>query len=563
MKMRTLALLLLAAAGLAALPAACGVKVTEKATPAATPTKAARPSAAASASPSSTAAESPSPSVTLLPTPTPSTEAAAARRAAASVAVKAILPQFDVQAEDIFTRSQAPGAAVAVVAGDGAVYVRCFGVREVGKPEKVDKDTVFQLASISKSFTTTMLAALVSEREIGWDDPLEKYWPGFALWDPWVSRHVTFRDLTAHRSGLPAYAGDELEQFGYGRMEILRRLRYLEPVAGFRAAYAYQNALPTAAAEGASRATGESWERLVRTRVLAPLGMDATVLSYRDYLDAPNRSGSQTMGNGTMRAGTPADDDVFAPAGGVSATIADMVPYLRMQLNGGALAGVRVAGDKALAATHAATTVIDDDDEAGPTAYALGWETYGYLGRRVVQHGGDFSAGVSTMISMMPADGVGIVVLTNAFPEGHALAAALTKTLYDLSIEGEPQADWLREQQQLLRDKLKGSILDPYEHLPPQPPPAAASPRGRAVYEGAFANAYYGRVTVRRGPGSGLSVRLGRGATLRYVPWDGDTWRQPQTDTAAVFSVRDGRARSVRLMVLDFAGRDGLFVRRR
>jgi CubicO group peptidase (beta-lactamase class C family) len=563
MKMRTLALLLLAAAGLAALPAACGVKVTEKATPAATPTKAARPSAAASASPSSTAAASPSPSGTLLPTPTPSTEAAAARRAAASVAVKAILPQFDVQAEDIFTRSQAPGAAVAVVAGDGAVYVRCFGVREVGKPEKVDKDTVFQLASISKSFTTTMLAALVSEREIGWDDPLEKYWPGFALWDPWVSRHVTFRDLTAHRSGLPAYAGDELEQFGYGRMEILRRLRYLEPVAGFRAAYAYQNALPTAAAEGASRATGESWERLVRTRVLAPLGMDATVLSYRDYLDAPNRSGSQTMGNGTMRAGTPADDDVLAPAGGVSATIADMVPYLRMQLNGGALAGVRVAGDKALAATHAATTVIDDDDEAGPTAYALGWETYGYLGRRVVQHGGDFSAGVSTMISMMPADGVGIVVLTNAFPEGHALATALTKTLYDLSIEGEPQADWLREQQQLLRDKLKGSILDPYEHLPPQPPPAAASPRGRAVYEGAFANAYYGRVTVRRGPGSGLSVRLGRGATLRYVPWDGDTWRQPQTDTAAVFSVRDGRARSVRLMVLDFAGRDGLFVRRR
>src|SRR5665647_412524 len=355
MKMRTLALLLLAAAGLAALPAACGVKVTEKATPAATPTKAARPSAAASASPSSTAAESPSPSVTLLPTPTPSTEAAAARRAAASVAVKAILPQFDVQAEDIFTRSQAPGAAVAVVAGDGAVYVRCFGVREVGKPEKVDKDTVFQLASISKSFTTTMLAALVSEREIGWDDPLEKYWPGFALWDPWVSRHVTFRDLTAHRSGLPAYAGDELEQFGYGRMEILRRLRYLEPVAGFRAAYAYQNALPTAAAEGASRATGESWERLVRTRVLAPLGMDATVLSYRDYLDAPNRSGSQTMGNGTMRAGTPADDD-----------------------------------------------------EAGPTAYALGWETYGYLGRRVVQHGGDFSAGVSTT---MPTPSAGIMLI--------------------------------------------------------------------------------------------------------------------------------------------------------
>jgi len=565
MRMRTLALLLLATAGLTALPAACGVKVTEKPTPAATATPSARPSAAPSPSPSPSpseaAAASPSPSVEPLPSPTPSAEAAAARQAAAAVAVKAILPELDAQAEDIFTRSQVPGAAVAVVAGDGAVYVRCFGIREVGKPESVDKDTVFQLASISKSFTTTMLAALVTEREIGWDDPVQKFWPGFALWDPWVSRHVTFRDLTAQRSGLPEYAGDELEQFAYGRLEILRRLRYLAPVAGFRAAYAYQNALPTAAAEGAARATGQSWEKLVRTRVLAPLGMEATVLSYRGYLDAPDRSASHTLVNGSMQVGTPQDDDVMAPAGGVSSSIADMVPYLRMQLNGGALAGVRVAGGEALAATHAATTVIGDD-EAGPAAYALGWQTKDYLGRRVVQHGGDFSNGVSTMISMLPADGVGIVVLTNAFPEGHALATALTNTLYDLFIQGAPQQDWLTEQQRLLQDAMKGSILDPYEHLPEVPPADAASPRERVVYEGVYANAYYGNVTVKRGPGSGLTIKLGRGATLRYVPWDGDTWRQPDTGTAAIFSVRDGSARSVRLMVLNFAGRDGLLVRR-
>ena len=166
------------------------------------------------------------------------------------------------------------------------------------------------------------------------------------------------------------------------------------------------------------------------------------------------------------------------------------------------------------------------------------------------------------MISMAPADGVGIVVLANAFPEGQALTIALTKTLYDLYIEGQPQEDWLAEQQLQLQDALTGSTLDAYEHLPPLPPSDATSPRERAVYEGVYEDAYYGRVTVRRGRGTGLGVRLGRGVTLRYVPWDGDTWRQPQTDTAAVFSVRGGRARSVRLMVLDFAGRDGLFARR-
>jgi CubicO group peptidase (beta-lactamase class C family) len=555
MKIRMLALLLLAA-GIALLPAACGVTVAEKTTPpaATTPTKAARPSAAAAASPFPSVAPPP------LPSPTPPAEVAAARRAAATVAVKAVLPQFDALAADMFARSQVPGAAVAVIAGDAAVYVRCFGVREVGKPERVDKDTLFQLASVSQGFTATMLAALVTQHEIGWDDAVQKHWPGFELWDPWVSRNVTYRDLMAQRSGLPASAGDELVRFGYGRQEILRRLRYLEPVAGFRAAYAAQNALPTAAAEAASRAAGESWRKLVRTLVLEPLGTDATVLDYRAYLDSLDRVGSHTQVDGTMTAGTPQNADVFAPADAVSSSIADLVPYVRMQLNGGALAGTRVASDEAMAATHAATTVMGDD-QAGPTASGLGWETGDYLGRRVVQRAGDFAAGAGAAISMVPADGVAVVVLANAYPQGHDLAAALTRTMYDLYISGQSTQDQLTVQQQL-REALNGSARGRYGQLPAEPPAGAARTRPRTVYEGVYANAYYGDVTVRRGPGSGLRVRLGRGATLRYVPWDGDTWRQPESDTAAVFSVRDGSATGVKLMLLDFGGRDGVFVRR-
>jgi hypothetical protein len=261
-----------------------------------------------------------------------------------------------------------------------------------------------------------------------------------------------------------------------------------------------------------------------------------------------------------MQAGTPEDDDLFAAAGGVSSTIADMVPYLRMQLNGGALAGERVAGAEALAATHAATTSSGQND-AGPTAYGMGWESSSYLGRLVVQHGGDFSAGASTIISMVPADGVGIVVLTNAFPEGHALAAALSRTLYDLYMEGAPQQDWLAQQQTAIQEATKGSILDPYRHLPDTPPEGASAPRPVAVYAGTYANRYYGQITVKPASGTALAVRLGRGDELRYVPWDGDTWREPGSTTAAIFTVRDGRATGVKLMVLDFQGRDGRFAR--
>ncbi len=519
------------------------------------------PSAPLSADADPSAAPPPDPALPTGSVESTATPSAAERKAAAAAAVEAVLPEFYDRAQEIFARSGVPGAALAVVAGDGAVYVDTFGVREAGRPERVDERTVFQLASVTKSFTATMLASLVSRRELGWDDTVRTYWPAFSLWDPWVSERVTVRDLMAMRSGLPEYAGDELERFGYGRAEVMRRLRYLEPVAGFRAVYAYQNALPTAAAMTASHATGRSWRGLVQERVLDPLGMESTVLSYRAYLEASDRSSSHILVDGTMEPQTPDDDDLFAPAGAVSSTIADLVPYLRMQLNGGALASVQVASAEALAATHSPITVITAD-EKGTVAYGLGWKTLTYEGRRVVEHGGDFSEGVSTLASMVPDDAVGLVVLTNAFPEGHALASALRHTLYDLYMTGSVRQDWLATEQAALAEAMKGSVLDPYRHLPEERPPDAAPPRAKAVYGGVYANEYYGQVRVSAAPGAGLDVKLGRGEVLRYVPWDGDSWREPASNTAAVFTVRDGRAVAVKLVLLDFDGRDGRFVRR-
>ena len=191
--------------------------------------------------------------------------AAAAQRVAAAAAVRRALPAFDQLAASMVARSGVPGAAVAVVAGDTAMYTRCFGLREIGRPDPVDDGTLFQLGGVSQAYTTTMLAALAGEGELRWDQPVRRVWPGFRLQDRWATREATFRDLTAERSGLPVYAGSELRAFGYGRAEILRRLRYLRPAAGFRAVFAPQDALFTAAAVGAERATGDSWARLLRS----------------------------------------------------------------------------------------------------------------------------------------------------------------------------------------------------------------------------------------------------------------------------------------------------------
>jgi len=207
-----------------------------------------------------------------------------------------------------------------------------------------------------------------------------------------VSDHVTLRDLLAMRTGLPAHAGDELLAFGYGRAEVLRRLRYLRPAAGFRAAFAEQEALPTAAAVAAEHATGSSWARLVRSRVLEPLGMSSTTLTAAAHAAAPDAAAPHVSVDGVMQAQTPRDHDVLAPALGASSSIGDLVPFLRMQLGGGSVSGVQVAGADALAATQAAVTAAGTDDQ-GPVAAGLGWDVSSYDGLTVVAKAGDVTGG--------------------------------------------------------------------------------------------------------------------------------------------------------------------------
>ena len=590
----------LAAAGAAMLLAGCGVRVATQPSPApaqATTMVAASPASPAP-SPPAGATVSPAPltiSPAPLASPTPSAPAApsagatpaapaasgprasvlaaAARRVAAAAAVRRAVPAFDQLAADMVARSGVPGAAVAVVAGDTTMYSRCFGLREVGRPDPVDGDTLFQLGGVSQAYTTTLLAALGGEGELRWDEPVRRVWPGFRLRDRWASQEATFRDLTAARSGLPASAGSELRAFGYGRAEILRRLRYLHPVAGFRSEYAPQDALVTAAATAAEHATGDAWARLLREHVLRPLGDDGTVTSFRGYLTALDSAAPHRLVGGTMVPQDPQDETVFAPSLGVSSSLNGLVTFARLQLNGGAVGGVRVAPADLLAQALRATTAT----EAGPTgpqAAGLGWLLSSFDGRLIAVAEGGLSSGSSVTLSLLPDDGVAVIVLANAYPEGAALGRALTKTLADLMVFGAPQDDWFTKEQAALAATPAGATAEaaggaggatlgagPGLVLPAQAPAAAPAPRRRAVCVGVYDNSYYGRVTVRPGPGDGLAVRLGRGVTLRYVPWSADVWRDTASGTAAVFDVRGGRARRLELTLLTFDGRSGAFAR--
>jgi hypothetical protein len=131
-------------------------------------------------------------------------------------------------------RTGIPGLSIAITNSEKVVYLKGFGVRQVGKSEPVDPDTVFELASMSKPIASTVVAALVGDGLVGWDDLIIRHLPDFAMDDSWVTSQTTLRDMFCHRSGLPDHAGDMLEDIGYDRPEVLHRLRYMIPDSSFR-----------------------------------------------------------------------------------------------------------------------------------------------------------------------------------------------------------------------------------------------------------------------------------------------------------------------------------------
>jgi CubicO group peptidase (beta-lactamase class C family) len=161
-----------------------------------------------------------------------------------------------------------PGLAIAIVRNDTIIHMRGYGTRTMSANEPVDEHTIFAVGSTSKAFTATLVGMLVDEGKLRWDDAAHLYLPGLELFDPYVSKELTVRDLLSHRSGLARgdliwYATD------YDRRDVLRRVRFLKPAWSVRARFGYQNIMYLAAGEVASSVSGRSWDDLVRERIFS------------------------------------------------------------------------------------------------------------------------------------------------------------------------------------------------------------------------------------------------------------------------------------------------------
>ena len=252
------------------------------------------------------------------------------------------------------TQTGVPGVAVAVVYQDKVVYAKGFGVREVGKPDKVDPDTVFQVASVSKPVASTIVAGVVGRKTIAWDDPVIKYNPAFALHDPYVTANASFADLMSHRSGLYTGSGDLLEDLGFDQGYILSKLNQ-QPLDPFRASYNYSNFGYTEGGVAAADAAKQSWDALAQDVLFAPLGMTESSYQHSVYESRQDKALSPRAGRRTRRArpgrrSTCATPTPRRPAGGLSSSVRDLAQFVRLQLGAGKVDGKQVIDPAALQA---------------------------------------------------------------------------------------------------------------------------------------------------------------------------------------------------------------------
>ncbi|HWL27476.1 MAG TPA: serine hydrolase, partial [Burkholderiaceae bacterium] len=399
-------------------------------------------------------------------------------------------------------------------------YAKGFGVRVMGDPTPVDPQTVFQLASVSKSLGSTVVASQVGKQVVAWDTPVVRHLPWFSLKDPDASARVTVGDLYSHQSGLPDHAGDDLEDLGYTRRQVLERLRFL-PSASLHSQYAYTNFGLTAAAEATAVAAGMAWEDLSERALYRPLGMAATSSRYADFMSRSNRAHPHIRLNGAFQPGSIREPDAQSPAGGVSSNVLDIATWMSMVLHEGKHAGRQFIPREALLPALAPQFMSSPPRSEGQPA---GYYGYGFnvstsaAGHKTLGHSGAFIMGAGTSFYLLPAADTGIVVLTNALPVGAAEALGLM--YLDLVQYGEVTRDWLATVTPSFAD-----MTGPTGELAGQPFPVHPAPAlPLHAYEGTYANDYYGPAQVQQRDGA-LVLVMGptrREFSLRH--WDGNVF---------------------------------------
>lgn len=456
---------------------------------------------------------------------------------------------FDARVVEAMRTRDVPAMAISIVKDGEIVHAKGYGVRALGSADAVDADTIFPTGSTGKAVTAAALAILVDDGRLGWDDKVIDHLPDFRMYDAWVTREMTVRDLLVHRSGLGLGAGDLLfiPRTSRSRTDIVRALRHIAPATSFRSGYAYDNILYIVAGELVTQVSGQPWETFVRERIFTPLGMATAVSDEADRFANPNRIQPHArlhprlrgLGEQQLLPEREGLGQVGAPAGGLSWSANDFARWMQAQLALGAIPGGegrRVWSEANAQAMWTPQVHVPIRPFPAPIAgitpqfsgYALGWNVQDYRGVKVVQHGGAVF-GVLAFVVLVPEHDVGIALQINS--EDMDVMRGLGYELLDHYLGFEPR-DWVAAFSEWNRARLAGGLAA-LDATGTQTRKASRPSLPPAGYAGEYADAWYGPIAITAaGDRLHIDFRQTPNMAGTLTHWQYDTFRADWDDAS-------------------------------
>ena len=445
------------------------------------------------------------------------------------------LESFRKQVEDGLKLWETPAISIGIIKDGRTVLCEGFGMRDAECGLPATGDTLYQIGSCTKAFTAAMVAILVDQGKLSWDEPIVNYMPEVRFFDDHTTATLTMRDILLHRSGLPRH---EFSWYGtdFTRAQLVHNLRYLEPNQPLRARYQYNNYGYILAGYIVETLMGKPFEQCLQEYLLEPLGMKRSHMfvdlikadsDHAEPYERPDPAADQMKGMKKVPFYQMAAEDPEkgigspnGPAGAISSSAAEMLRWVAMHLNGGALDGKRIISEASMRQLHQPQILLPRSNgiyscETKGSAYALGWVAETYRGCTLLQHGGKVD-GFTSYTCMMPELNLGVVAYTNL--GGSMLAEAMAHEVFDYYL-GVESCGWTQKSHAFYQKAftIRGKLM---KYFTGEQQEGTRFSHPLEAYAGTYTAPGYMPVRIRLEDGC-LSVQLNKErAALRHYHYD-------------------------------------------
>lgn len=405
---------------------------------------------------------------------------------------------LDTMVNRLLKEWHAAGVGIAVVEKNKVVYAGGFGFADYENKRPVTANTLFAIGSCTKAFTATLIGKLQADGKLSYDEKVTTYLPDFKFYNDELTDHVTIRDLTCHRTGLPRH---DLSWYlnPTTRDSLIQRIQYMEPSAGLRERWQYNNFMFLLQGVIAEKLNGKPWETLIQEQIFQPLNMKTSNFTAWDGKYNDVSKGYRANAKDAIKFMEYYRIDGMGPAGSIFSSPTEMANWVTAWINGGKFNGTQVIPEAHVREAMSSQMVIGaglptkENPDSYLSNYGMGWFLASYRGHYRVEHGGNIN-GFSASTSFFPSDSIGIVVLVNQ--NGSVLPGMIRNYISDKMLK-LPYRNWHQQIKEAMdkakaaEEQAKAAASDSLSRKPGTHPSHAL-----AAYTGSFENPGYGTLQV-------------------------------------------------------------------